>query len=79
MKEDHKIMREEVHTERKRKRGEEKDEIDVLFDAVKENRYSKVTSIPEKERHTVHGNDLEKVLNAIREAPKGESRKRHKG
>lgn len=68
-----------AQTKRKRKRDEEKDEIDILFDGVKENRHSKITSIPEKERRRTQGNDLEQVLNAIKAAPKGESTKRRKG
>jgi nucleolar protein 9 len=68
-----------AQTKRKRKRDVEKDEIDVLFDGVKENRHSKVASIPEKERRKTQGNDLEEVLSAIKAAPKGESTKRRKG
>jgi hypothetical protein len=68
-----------AQTKRKRKRDEEKDEIDVLFDGVKENRHSRVTSIPEKEQRRTQGNDLEQVLSAIKAAPKGESTKRRKG
>ena len=76
---DRRIREDAAQTKRKRKRDEEKDEIDVLFDGVKETRHSRVTSIPEKEQRRTQGDDLEKVLSAIKAAPKGESTKRRRG
>ncbi len=62
---------------KKRKREEAKDEIDVLFEGVKENRFGNVASQPAKANGAGSG-DLDKVLGAIKSAPKSE-RKRRKG
>jgi len=62
---------------KKRKRQEAKDEIDVLFEGVKENRFANVASQPTKASGMASG-DLDTVLGAIKSAPKSE-RKRRKG
>ncbi|KIM29464.1 hypothetical protein M408DRAFT_328726 [Serendipita vermifera MAFF 305830] len=68
-----------VSLKRKRKRDEQKDEIDVLFDGVKENRFSKVVATSVKQESQSQGVDLDPVLKAIKTAPKGETSKRRKG
>lgn len=70
---------EAVSPKRKRKRDDQRDEIDVLFEGVKENRYSKAGSAAAKEEPKGERKDLEQVLSAIKAAPKGESAKRRKG
>ncbi|PVF92971.1 ARM repeat-containing protein [Serendipita vermifera] len=69
-KKDEKLMR-------KRKRDDQKDEIDVLFDTVKENRFSKVAT-PSRKEVAEQQRDLDDVMRAIKGAPKGSSRKRIK-
>lgn len=66
-----------LERKKKRKREDAKDEIDALFEGVKENRFANIASQPVKANGTASG-DLDKVLGAIKSAPKSE-RKRRKG
>lgn len=63
---------------RKRKREEKKDEIDVLFEGVKENRFAKVEVTPVAKEEKQHAPDLDGVLGAIKSAPKKDAKKRRK-
>jgi nucleolar protein 9 len=64
-------------SDRKRKRDEPKDEIDALFESVKENRFSKVAP-PSRTEVIEKQEGLDDVITAIKKAPKGSSGKRIK-
>lgn len=74
----------EADMPKKKKKRKDADEIDAVFDTVKDSRFSKVNSAVSLPREQPDGgmsvDGLQKVLGAIKDAPKGDgkSKKRKK-